>query len=77
MDKVVSIVKNPLAPYLEIQKGIAERIAMIGGRGKIHGCIIDIDWFNHIFVNPCDLKITPYWASDMIYKQGVGNAGTY
>ncbi len=69
MDKVVSIVKNPLAPYLEIQKGIAERIAMIGGRGKIHGCIIDIDWFNHIFVNPCDLKITPYWASDMIYKQ--------
>lgn len=37
--------------------------------GKVHGCIIDIDFLNHIYVNPYDGKITPYFASskDMKY----------
>jgi len=34
----------------------------IGGSGSIHGCIVDIDWFNHIYLNPFDGKVTPYFA---------------
>ncbi|MCI6017881.1 MAG: hypothetical protein MRZ59_03400 [Clostridiales bacterium] len=30
--------------------------------GKIHGCIVDIDWSNHIYVNPYDGTVVPYNA---------------
>ena len=36
--------------------------------GKIHGCIVDIDMYNHIYVNPSDGKITPYHAFSMYDK---------
>ena len=36
--------------------------------GKIHGCIVDIDMYNHIYVNPSDGKITPYHAFNMYDK---------
>lgn len=34
----------------------------------IHGSIIDIDFLNHIYVNPIDFSITGYWARDIINK---------
>lgn len=30
--------------------------------GTVRGCIIDIDYFNHIYINPVDGTILPYWA---------------
>ncbi len=30
--------------------------------GTIHGCIVDIDWSNHLYLNPYDGKIVPYNA---------------
>ena len=68
MDNVVSKIKQPLEEYTEYQKVISAEIQKIGGSGRIHGCIIDIDWFNHIYVNPSDKKITAYWAYNIINK---------
>ncbi|MBO5174952.1 MAG: hypothetical protein J6B84_07420 [Eubacterium sp.] len=31
--------------------------------GTVRGCIIDIDYFNHIYINPVDGTILPYWAT--------------
>lgn len=36
--------------------------------GWIHGCIVDIDNMNHIYVNPYDGTITPYFAQSMYDK---------
>lgn len=36
--------------------------------GKIHGCIVDLDWSNHIYVNPVDGTVTPYNALSMYDK---------
>lgn len=36
--------------------------------GRIHGCIVDLDYFNHVYVNPYDGTITPYFAESMCYK---------
>lgn len=36
--------------------------------GKIHGCIVDIDYYNHIYVNPFDGTIVPYSAISMYNK---------
>ncbi len=68
MDEVISYIRKPLDKYMSIQQGISEEIRKLGGVGKIHGCIIDIDWYNHIYVNPVDLTITGYWALNMSYK---------
>ena len=68
MDAVIANIKNPLDKYSSIQEKISSEIRKIGGDGTIHGCIIDIDWYNHVYVNPFDEKITGYWASDIINK---------
>lgn len=68
MDKVISYIKTPLDYFSNYQKQIADEIKAIGGSGNIHGAIIDIDFFNHIYVNPVDLTVTAYWASAIINK---------
>ena len=68
MDKVIARLQSPLNEYNNYQKKIADEIINIGGSGRIHGCIIDIDFYNHIYVNPFDATLTAYWASDIINK---------
>lgn len=68
MDKVISYINTPLTKYTNILKQVSKQIQKIGGSGSIHGCIVDIDYYNHIFVNPEDLTIKGYWAYNMIYK---------
>lgn len=68
MDVMISTIEAPLDKFTSFQKHIADIIKRIGGSGKIHGSIIDIDFYNHIYVNPIDLSLTGYWASDMINK---------
>ena len=68
MDKMVAFIEEPLKKYTDYQNSISKEINKIGGCGRIHGCIIDIDYYNHIYVNPTDLTITGYWASDIINK---------
>lgn len=40
--------------------------------GHIHGCIVDIDYNNHIYLNPYDGSLVPYYATSkydkIIYK---------
>lgn len=68
MELMISTVKNPLDKYTKYQQRISDEIKKIGGSGRIHGCIIDIDYYNHVYVNPIGLEIVSYWASDIINK---------
>ena len=68
MDIMISTIKKPLDKFTFFQKQIADMVKQIGGMGTVHGSIIDIDFYNHIYVNPFDLSITGYWASDIINK---------
>lgn len=68
MPEVVSHIKPPLDDFTKFQKQISNAIKSFGGSGTIHGAIIDIDFFNHIYVNPLDSTITPYYAVDIIQK---------
>lgn len=65
----IAFIKEPLDKYTSIQQKISEQIKSIGGSGYMHGAIIDIDYYNHIYVNPHDLTITGYFAYDVINKQ--------
>lgn len=59
------IIKQRLRPYREALKKIAREVKLIGGDGRIHGCIVDVDFLHHIFLNPFDGSIIPYCATDM------------
>lgn len=60
MDKVIDLISKPMKAYTAAQKSIAKEIRKLGGLGYIHGCIIDIDFWNHVYVNPLDGTITGY-----------------
>jgi hypothetical protein len=55
--------------YWKYINDISQLIKNLGGDGRIHGSIVDIDFFNHVFVNPFDGKLTPYYALSMVDKQ--------
>lgn len=68
MNDVISLIMNPLDTYTALQKRVSDAVKAIGGDGNIHGCIIDIDGCNHVYVNPYDGKLTAYFAWDMVNK---------
>ena len=53
---------NILSPYRNVQEQISKVVKSFGGDGSIHGCIIDIDFLNHIMLNPSDGTITYYYS---------------
>ncbi len=60
-----------LSPYRKIQEQVASAVKNFGGTGKIHGCIVDVDFWNHIMMNPVDGTITYY------YSPSFGKVKTY
>ena len=68
LEQYSQILKEYLGNYSDLQEQIANEVKTFGGLGTIHGCIIDIDFYNHIYVNPLDGKITPYHAKNIIKK---------
>ncbi len=42
---------------------ISQHVKKWGGKGRIHGSIVDIGFLTHLYVNPIDGKITPYFAN--------------
>lgn len=51
-----------IAPYRFVQEKISFELKMLGFSGSIHGCIIDIDFYHHIILNPIDGTITYYFS---------------
>lgn len=59
--------------YHIILKNISNLVEAIGGDGRIHGSIIDINFFTHIYINSYDGKVTAYLADDMVNKYVYSN----
>ena len=68
-------VKSVLKGYHNALKSVSNSIKAIGGTGEIHGCIVDVDFLNHIFFNPVDGEIFPYFATSMNNKIQYPNVG--
>lgn len=62
MTKYGETIKANLKNYNSALKIISEKVKLIGGDGTVHGCIVDIDFYNHIYLNPNDGFITPYYS---------------
>ncbi len=68
IDNYCKSINKFIDSYQESQLKISKLVKEFGGNGHIHGCIIDIDPFNHLYINPFDGTITPYFAYDTINK---------
>ncbi|MBO4667447.1 MAG: metallophosphoesterase [Bacilli bacterium] len=55
-------IKDFLENYNNFLKQVSSEVIKIGGWGSVHGCIVDIDAFNHLYINPFDGSITAYYA---------------
>ncbi len=62
--------------YNKAMEQISLQVRAFGGSGLIHGCIVDIDYWNHIYLNPVDGKATPYSATSMTEKKVYSNVKT-
>lgn len=51
-----------LEPLRAIQLQISHELKSLGFDGTIHGLIVDIDFFNHVMVNPVDGSIRFYYS---------------
>lgn len=61
-NSMVNIYLKMFSPYRRELEKISSFVKKFGGSGKIHGCIVDIDFFNHIQFNPYDASISYYYS---------------
>lgn len=61
-------IKDFIKKYSDFQRQVALAVKGFGGEGRIHGAIVDIDYYNHVYVNPLDMKLTPYYALSLADK---------
>lgn len=63
-----NFLNSTMEKYIFALKSVSANIKKIGGSGKIHGCIVDIDYYNHVYINPYDGRVVLYYALDMEQK---------
>lgn len=68
MPEYIRRIRAAITPYYDALHTISNEVKAFGGSGRMHGCIVDIDFYHHIYLNPFDGKITPYFAWDMVDK---------
>ena len=62
-DIVVSKYLQALSPLRKVQEELSRELKELGLDGKIHGLIVDIDYYHHIALNPVEEKMNVYYAS--------------
>ncbi len=62
MLKYGNFIKDKMRNYNNALKKISDFVKKIGGDGRIHGGIVDIDFLNHIYLNPSDGSISIYYS---------------
>ena len=59
--------------YHAALRRISKAVKNLGGCGTIHGCIVDIDFLDHIYLDLQTGELVPYFAFDMIEKYPFGS----
>ena len=68
LEAYFEMVMTATQPFRNRLSDISRFVKSFGGSGKVHGSIVDIDFYNHLYLNYLDGKITPYFAEDTVEK---------
>ena len=71
LSEYAECVRRFTAGHRRLMNQVSTKVTKLGGWGTTHGCIVDIDFYNHIYVNPMDGKLTPYNAPEDIVNKYV------
>lgn len=61
-DVVLSKYLQLLMPLRMVQDELSKELKELGLDGIIHGCIVDIDFYHHIMINPSEGSMTFYYS---------------
>lgn len=61
-DVVLSKYLQTLIPLRNIQEKLSRELKELGLLGNIHGCIVDIDYYHHVMVNPYENTMIFYFS---------------
>lgn len=64
MEMYAQRIREMMKSYQDMLERISNEVKLIGGSGRIHGCIVDIDFYSHLFLNPYGGHLIPYYAID-------------
>lgn len=70
LEKYVEKIQMAFRPYRNALDKIAAEVKRFGGSGYVHGSIVDIDFYNHINLDPFNGIIMPYFALDTTGRIG-------
>ena len=73
IDEYYQIMKQFLKPIHDNLSAISEEVQRFGGSGYIHGSIVDITPFTHLYLNVEDSSIIPYFAKNIVDKYPYSN----
>lgn len=65
LEQYVEKIQAAFRPYRNALDKIAAEVKRFGGSGYVHGSIVDIDYYNHIYLDPFDGYLMPYFALDV------------
>lgn len=65
LEQYVEKIQAAFRPYRNALDKIAAEVKRFGGSGYVHGSIVDIDFYNHIYLDPFDGYLMPYFAFDV------------
>lgn len=70
LEKYVEKIQMAFRPYRNALDKIAAEVKRFGGSGYVHGSIVDIDFYNHINLDPFNGIIMPYPKAELRCGQG-------
>ena len=68
MESYYQKMTEAVRPFYDRLYRISNEVKKIGGSGRVHGCIVDISFFSHLYLNIEDGSLTPYYAFDTVKK---------
>ena len=64
MEQYAEAARSAFSRYRSAIGKVSEEIQAVGGSGRVHGCIVDVDAYRHVYLNPFDGTLTSYMAYD-------------
>lgn len=63
--EILSAYVQAMAPYRMVQEQLSSELKKLGLSGDIHGCIVDVDFYHHISIDPFSGELSFYYSPRM------------
>lgn len=65
----VENMKKAFGPYNQVLHELSKEVKQFHGEGRLHGCIVDIDFYDHVYLDPITAELKIYSAPSTIQRK--------